>query len=61
MENINWQGSYNCLKVEKKMSIVLYDLKRTRDLNEANPWSPNTWKTRFLLNIKVGVCLDMLN
>ncbi|KAG2180720.1 hypothetical protein INT44_003727 [Umbelopsis vinacea] len=34
------------------MSIVLYDLKRTRDLNEANPWSPNTWKTRFLLNIK---------
>lgn len=43
------------------MSIVLYDLKRTRDSKEGNPWSPNTWKTRFVLNIKVSVYHDMLS
>ncbi|KAG2180719.1 hypothetical protein INT44_003726 [Umbelopsis vinacea] len=34
------------------MSIKLYDLKKTRSLDDRRPWSPNTWKTRYLLNIK---------
>ncbi|KAJ2958003.1 hypothetical protein NQZ79_g6369 [Umbelopsis isabellina] len=34
------------------MTITLYDLKRTRQPEDRETWSCNTWKTRILLNIK---------
>ncbi|KAG2178862.1 hypothetical protein INT43_001708 [Umbelopsis isabellina] len=33
-------------------TIKLYDLKGTRSPDDKLSWSPNTWKARYLLNIK---------
>jgi hypothetical protein len=41
------------LIIKKTMPITLYDLKKTKKQDDRDAWSPNTWKTRFLLNVKV--------